>query len=343
MKTRNTAAVILSLMMCICLIAGCGGNANEPTVDQGSGQQAAGGQGSSGTGATAAPEQPQIALEDDEEVWYAEAIVLLCDAPIPALDPMDPAASTVPTLWTFTMIHDRLLSRDAATGEIGPSIATEWSSTDNRTFNFRLRDDAVFHDGEKLTASDVVFTVNRGKESPGSEAHALWSNVETAREINEFEVELVLASANANFLSDLTMPFAGILSEISISFDPDFGPAIGTGAYAVIDFRQGSHVQLVRNETYWGASRDIITDWVRLQHVTDADTIIDMMQYDEAQVYIGINGADVSILENDHDNFGVTRLENVIVSANGIGGANWASGAGDIDLREIHRVVDEWY
>jgi len=339
-KSKETAVAILCLAMCISLLAGCGGG-NSGAGNQNGGQQAVGSQVSSGTEGAASTAEPYI--EEEEEVWYAEAIVIVADGSISVLDPMDPSSNTIPAFWAFTMIHDRLLERDAGTGEIMPAVAIEWNSADNRTFRFLLRDDAVFHDGEKLTASDVVFTVGRGKESPGSEAYAIWSQVEAARVISDFEIELVLTAVNASFFTELTTPVAGILCETSFTFDPDFAPAIGTGAYAVIDFRQDNYVQLVRNETYWGASKNIITDWVRLQCVPDAATVISMIQYDEAQIYCGTKNEIVSMFEGDTDDFDIYRHDDIVVSAKGIGGVVWTHNVRNTDLRGIHCVVDYYH
>ena len=202
MNKKSIPAYILCLAICIFLLSGCGNknnnNSNNGVVTGDSVNQTASDQNNGGT------DEPNIIvpdqIEDEEsEPVYAEAIVIISDGKLPTLDPMQEETNTIPAAWAFTMIHDRLLTMDAETGELKPALATQWNSADNRTFNFRLRDDAVFHDGEKLTAQDVVFTVNRGKESPGSEAFALWSQVETAKVINDFEVELLLTGASLIF------------------------------------------------------------------------------------------------------------------------------------------------
>ena len=335
-KCKTVLAMMLCLVTAICFLAGCGGSGNGDSGNQDGGLQAASGQSSTNAGNTNPADNTQI--EDDEEIHYAEAIVILSDNGVAALDPMDLAADTIPAVWALTMIHDRLLAMDAGVGEIGAAIAVEWGTADNRTFNFKLRDDAVFHDGEKLTASDVIFTIGRAKESPGSAAYSIWGQVETASAINDFEVLIALAEENVNFLSDLTSPVAGILSETSIYFDPDFGPAIGTGAYAVIDYRQGNYLQLVRNETYWDTSRKVFTDWVRLQFAIDAETVIQMMQNGEAQVYYGLHDEVARAFEIDPEVYCDTRRNGIVVSAKGIGGTEWATDARNLDFRGIYCI-----
>ena len=48
-------------------------------------------------------------------------------------------------------------------------LATEYElSADGLTWTFRIRDDAFFTDGEKVTASDVAFTLETAKAARGS-------------------------------------------------------------------------------------------------------------------------------------------------------------------------------
>lgn len=51
-------------------------------------------------------------------------------------------------------------------GSIIPNVATEWeASPDGMTYTFKLRDDVKFSNGDPLTASDVVFSVERALTS----------------------------------------------------------------------------------------------------------------------------------------------------------------------------------
>ena len=55
-------------------------------------------------------------------------------------------------------MFERLVTR-THDGEILPRLATSWEmSEDNKTMTFHLADTALWHDGEKVTAKDIVFT-----------------------------------------------------------------------------------------------------------------------------------------------------------------------------------------
>src|SRR5690606_36027003 len=54
-------------------------------------------------------------------------------------------------------VYDTLLSR-AADGEYIPALAESYEQIDELTYNFTLRDNATFSNGDVLTPADVVFT-----------------------------------------------------------------------------------------------------------------------------------------------------------------------------------------
>jgi peptide/nickel transport system substrate-binding protein len=104
------------------------------------------------------------------------------------------------------MIHtgfmfDTLLWRDS-TGEEIPWLATDWeASEDGLEWRFTLREGVTFHDGEPLTADDVVFSFEYLKNGPGAEA-----NVLHARSVQP--VEEVVAESPTEVVFRLSRPIA---------------------------------------------------------------------------------------------------------------------------------------
>ncbi|NDW01759.1 ABC transporter substrate-binding protein [Salipiger sp. PrR002] len=56
------------------------------------------------------------------------------------------------------LAYDTLVYRNTETFELEPLIAKEWSQIDDLTYEFKLRDDVTFHNGDPLTAEDVAYT-----------------------------------------------------------------------------------------------------------------------------------------------------------------------------------------
>ena len=61
-------------------------------------------------------------------------------------------------------IYEYLLEMDAGTGELRPSLATEWSTEDGKVWTFKLRQGVKFHNGSSFTSEDVKFTLERTQD-----------------------------------------------------------------------------------------------------------------------------------------------------------------------------------
>ena len=62
-------------------------------------------------------------------------------------------------------IYDTLITQTNDL-ELVPGLATEWEEVEENLYEFTLREDVTFHNGEPFTAEDVEFTLQRAVESP---------------------------------------------------------------------------------------------------------------------------------------------------------------------------------
>src|SRR5258707_14990773 len=74
---------------------------------------------------------------------------------------LDPQVQWNPdSYYVYRNVFDNLVTRDDA-GKIVPQIATSWKYLSDTQIEFQLRSDVKFHDGSKLTADDVAYSVQR--------------------------------------------------------------------------------------------------------------------------------------------------------------------------------------
>jgi len=59
-------------------------------------------------------------------------------------------------------------SRDG--GKLEPALASSWRALDDRTWEFKLRNDIKWQDGKPFTADDIVFSFQRARSVPGTVA-----------------------------------------------------------------------------------------------------------------------------------------------------------------------------
>src|SRR5262245_59151070 len=86
---------------------------------------------------------------------------------------LDPHYSTSASdVNVFFNLYDNLVLRDENLS-LTPGLATSWKIMDDRTWQFRLRDGVVFHNGDRFSAEDVQFSLERAiAESPRTSVFA---------------------------------------------------------------------------------------------------------------------------------------------------------------------------
>lgn len=86
-------------------------------------------------------------------------------------------------------------------------IAEEYSKLDDKTYIIKLKEDKLFHDGEKLTAKDVEFTINALKHTwVDSIYHDNVKNIEDIIVIDEYTLKIYLSEETPYFEYKLVLP-----------------------------------------------------------------------------------------------------------------------------------------
>jgi len=300
-RCKRTIALMLGLLMCLALIAACGGTtAPDPGISQPTGQP---------TQPPSVPTNPGLAspAPTDPSVRFAEHIDLIqTNDSSSVINPFSPAANTGPTLWKVGLVLDRLIRWDGDAGAFVPSLASSWTTTDFQTFSFTLRDDVYFHNGDHFTAQDVVNTIEHAQEvGAGSPGGAHWTAVQSARAISPTQLEIVLNRVFIDFYFELAAPSAGIINLRAITEDSDRGYWIGTGAFIVEDYVSGDAARFVRNDNYWDESVNVVTQRLTIRFVPELSVRTVRMQTGESQISFGTIPEDMHIFEADPDNYDV--------------------------------------
>ncbi|MEO0618875.1 MAG: ABC transporter substrate-binding protein [Pseudomonadota bacterium] len=128
--------------------------------------------------------------------------------------------------------------------------ATEWT--------FKLRKDVEFHDGSKLTADDVVYSMMRhiGKDSK-SKAKVLVGDVTEWKKDDDHTVKAILSSPNA----ELPIILGTFHFKIVKNGTTDFAMPTGTGPYKLTEFKPGVRSKHVRNDNYWVNGRPYVDEF----------------------------------------------------------------------------------
>jgi peptide/nickel transport system substrate-binding protein len=133
------------------------------------------------------------------------------------------------------------LVRNGPSGTIVPDLAKSWSvDAAGKVWTVVLRDDARWHDGETVTAADVVYTIHTLQDPAYTgPAATSWREV-TVRASSEHVVTFSLKTPLGGFLQALTQPIAPahILADVPADLLPDnpFGEQpIGSGPFSLVE------------------------------------------------------------------------------------------------------------
>ena len=155
-------------------------------------------------------------------------------------------------------IHSTLVNICDETSQPMPALAIMWDKPDERTITMMLRRDALFHNGDTLTAYDAAFSLMRGGAVLPGEIFGAIEHVKVHNDLN-FTIYLSENSQYSQvvFMTHLASPNAAVLPRghmLAVGEDAFAAEPVGAGAYVFEYLTAGERVSLVRNPNYWGES-----------------------------------------------------------------------------------------
>ncbi|WP_373599973.1 ABC transporter substrate-binding protein [Paraclostridium bifermentans] len=144
-----------------------------------------------------------------------------------------------------------LFKRDKQLG-MENDLATGYEvSPDRLTWTVKIRDDAKFSDGEKLSAEDVAYTYEKAKNS-GSSIDL--TSLDSVKAVDEYTVEFKLKEPQSTFIEK--MASIGIVPKHAHNEDFSENP-IGSGPYEFVQWDKGQQVIAKVNDDYYGDKPNI--------------------------------------------------------------------------------------
>lgn len=215
------------------------------------------------------------------------------DAHGPA-DTLDPQLVTSGIDYTRGRAHYNSLVQldDSITPQ--PELAEEFSSNANATeWTFKLRKDVVFHDGSKLTADDVIWSMNRHiGDNSKSKAKTLVSSVAEWKKVDQHTVKAIMSSPNADLATVLGTFHFKILKQDTT----DFQNPVGTGPYKLKEFKPGVRSVHERSDMYWreGANLEVL----EITAITDPVARVNALLSGDIQMMTGVDPKAIKQIES---------------------------------------------
>jgi peptide/nickel transport system substrate-binding protein len=104
-----------------------------------------------------------------------------------------------------SLLYSGLL-KQSENGSFEPNLAESYNvSSDSTVYDFKIKDNASFHDGKKMTADDVIFTIEKVLDPIiKSPKKANWEGV-LVEKVSDKEIKFTLGKPYSPFLSALTL------------------------------------------------------------------------------------------------------------------------------------------
>ncbi|MDQ0432833.1 peptide ABC transporter substrate-binding protein [Pantoea agglomerans] len=195
-----------------------------------------------------------------------------------SLDPLK--AVGLPEIQVIRDLFEGLTNQDAQ-GKIVPGVAQSWSSSDNKTWVFTLRNNARWSNGDPVTAQDFVYSWQRLVDPKNSSAFAWFaglSGIQNAAAITKGEMtpdKLGVVAQSKNQLKvtlDRPVPwFPALVANVALFPVPQkiiaqqgdswtsAGKLVGNGAYQLSERVVNEKIVLTRNPHYWDDAHSVLT------------------------------------------------------------------------------------
>lgn len=181
-----------------------------------------------------------------------------------------------------------------------PVLATGWQTSDGgRTWVFDIRQNVKFHNGQDLTADDVVASYQRMIDPATASAAAAqlpFLKKEGVSKTGPYQVQFILDSPVGQFPYYTTIYNAVILPG---NYSGDFiASPIGTGPFKLVSYSPQESATLARNENYWDAGKPYL-DGAEMKFFGSQQAMVLSLQSGNVDVLLRASYTDLLPLFND--------------------------------------------
>lgn len=142
------------------------------------------------------------------------------------------------------------LTRLDEKGNAVPYLAEKWDlSADRKTYVFYLRSNAFFHDNSKITADDVVFSINFSRAN--HPFHPFLENIREVKKTGDYVLSITLKNPMENFPTFLIPILVPILPAHYYTRSSVTYPLIGSGPFCIESFEENIVIRMKKFDKFF--------------------------------------------------------------------------------------------
>ncbi len=191
------------------------------------------------------------------------------------------SASSEITQWLF----NGLLKYDKD-GNITTDLASSYKFENDTKLIIKLRKDVRWHDGEKFTSADVIFTYNTIiNPKVYTSIISNYKEVKSVKALDDYTIEIIYKRP---YFKALVPWMISIIPKHILEKEKDIMTSsfnkkpIGTGAYKLKEFKNSSDIELIANDNYFEGRPKI--DKIAYKFLPDATTSFLMLKQNKIDI-----------------------------------------------------------
>ncbi len=200
--------------------------------------------------------------------------------------------------------------------EFGPCLAESWEMLSPTTIELRLRKDVFFHNGDPMTADDVVFSLDRMFHPTFppyvTRSREYFSNMEKVEKVDDYTVRVHTKRPDPILLTLLNVQqsmivpekyIKGLTGSPDVAEDSDFEAfglkPVGTGPYAITEFVPGQKLVWERFDKYWGEKPDL--EKAAVTRINEMAARITALKNGEVDIITNVPPDQIGTIERDQE------------------------------------------
>ena len=235
--------------------------------------------------------------KENEEVVKTneEKVITIAEkAEIKTLDPQNTVDSA--SLSVIQMINQRLFKIDN-NGNIIPEIAEEATKVDEKTTLIKIKKDLFFSNGEPVTVDDVLFSLNRAKESPRMTQD--FYMIESFEKVDDSTIKVKTFYEAGNLLHKLASMGASIMNKKAL--EENENNIIGSGMFKLKEWVAGDRLVLERNPYFKDANSNIKE--IVIKFIPEANSRMIMLETGEVDIAESLLPLDFQKISKEDEKF----------------------------------------
>ena len=215
------------------------------------------------------------------------------------LNTLNPWTGTT-NVWKVvkTNVYDQLSYQDPVTLEFRPKLAKSFEWTDRETsLLVTLPAGVTFHNGEKLTAADVKFTLDSILDPKvGSWLRGFIAPVKEVQVLDDTHLKL-----KTDTVENVIVPALTYVDIVPRSQGPDLSKKkpVGSGPYRFTEWVPNDHITLDRFPQYWNPAQGGHLDRIVFRPVTEEQTRVSQLLAGDVDMIYDVSLIQVPTLRSD--------------------------------------------